>query len=87
MNYCLYTNYLHVFLFLTDFAKDSDYTVTMVDSLLDLLTGGDHTKTKKVLEEKKQLREEEEAIKAVLEVKPTDNVKIDMDQLKSLQSK
>lgn len=78
---------MHVFLFLTDFAKDSDYTVTMVDSLLDLLTGGDHTKTKKVLEEKKQLREEEEAIKAVLEVKPTDNVKIDMDQLKSLQSK
>lgn len=60
----------------------------IVDSLLDLLTGGDHSKTKRVLEEKKQLREEEEAIKTMLEVKPVpDNVKIDIDELKSLQCK
>lgn len=71
-----------------DFAKDNDYTVQIVDSLLDLLTGGDHSKTKKILEEKKQLREEEEAIKTVLEVKPApDNVKIDLDELRSLQCK
>lgn len=71
----------------TDFAKDNDYTVQMVDSLLDLLTGGEHSKTKKILEEKKRLREEEEAIKTMLEVKPIDSVKIDIDELKSLQSK
>lgn len=73
--------------FFSDFAKDNDYTVSIVDSLLDLLTGGDHSKTKKILEEKKRLREEEEAIKTMLEVKPVDNVKIDIEELKSLQSK
>lgn len=31
-----------------DFARDCDYTVYMVDSLLDLMTGGEHGKTKKV---------------------------------------
>lgn len=69
-----------------DFAKDCDYTLQMVDSLLDLLTGGDHSKTKKVLEEKKMLREEEEAIKTVLEVKPADpsQVPIDVDDLRNL---
>ncbi|KAF5291750.1 hypothetical protein FQA39_LY14238 [Lamprigera yunnana] len=69
-----------------DFAKDCDYTLQMVDSLLDLLTGGDHTKTKKILEEKKMLREEEEAIKTVLEVKPMDTnmVPIDIEELRSL---
>lgn len=57
----------------------------MVDSLLDLLTGGDHGKTKKVLEEKKMLREEEDAIKTVLETKPPETAsKIDIDDLKSL---
>lgn len=72
----------------SDFAKDNDYTVQIVDSLLDLLTGGDHSRTKKILEEKKRLREEEEAIKTVLEVKPApDNVKIDVEELRSLQCK
>lgn len=75
-----------------DFAKDCDYTLHMVDNLLDLLTGGDHGKTKKVLDEKKMLREEEEAIKTVLEtpkppVVPADSgVKIDVDDLRSLSS-
>lgn len=31
-----------------DFAKDNDYTVWLVDSLLDLLTGNEHGRTKKV---------------------------------------
>lgn len=75
-----------------DFAKDCDYTLTMVDNLLDLLTNGDHKKTKKFLEEKRRLKEEEEKIKHLLE-KPLhdgkgatniDKVKFDLDQLKSL---
>lgn len=76
----------------SDFAKDCDYTLHMVDNLLDLLTGGDHGKTKKVLDEKKMLREEEEAIKTVLEtpkppVVPADaGVKVDVDDLRSLSS-
>lgn len=32
----------------------------MVDNLLDIMTGGDHRKTKKYLEEKKKIREKEE---------------------------
>lgn len=70
-----------------DFVKDSEYATHLVDSLLDLLTGGDHSKTKKVLEENKKLREEEEAVKTMLEVKPIDAVKINVDDLKSLQGK
>lgn len=69
-----------------DFAKDCDYTLQMVDSLLDLLTGGDHSKTKKILEEKKMMREEEDAIKTVLEAKPpvSATVPVDIDDLRSL---
>ncbi|XP_076762536.1 bromodomain containing 7/9 isoform X3 [Xylocopa sonorina] len=76
-----------------DFAKDCDYTLTMVDDLLDILTGGDHRKTKKFLEEKRRLKEEEEKIKHLLEkpmqdvnrnIAPMDNVKVDIDQLKTL---
>lgn len=33
----------------------------MVDNVLDIMTGGDHRKTKRILEEKKMIREEEEA--------------------------
>jgi bromodomain-containing protein 7 len=28
-----------------DFARDSDYALHMVDELLDVLTGGEHSKT------------------------------------------
>lgn len=78
-----------------DFAKDCDYTLTMVDDLLDILTNGDHRKTKKFLEEKRRLKEEEEKIKHLLErplqdvnrnVSSThEQVKVDMDQLKTLE--
>lgn len=69
-----------------NFVKDSDYTTHLVDSLLDLLTGGDHSKTKKTLEDNKKLREEEEAVKTVMEAKPiSEAVKIDVDELKSLK--
>lgn len=40
---------------LLDFAKDHEFTVYMVDSLLDIMTGGEHSKTKKVLDERKQV--------------------------------
>jgi len=76
-----------------DFAKDCDYTLTMVDDLLDILTGGDHRKTKKFIEEKRKLREEEEKIKNILEkpiqdmnrnISSLDKVKVDIEQLKTL---
>ncbi|KAG7203201.1 hypothetical protein KM043_010307 [Ampulex compressa] len=76
-----------------DFAKDCDYTLTMVDDLLDILTGGDHRKTKKFLEEKRRLKEEEEKIKHLLEkpmqdvnrnIPALERVKVDIDQLKTL---
>lgn len=76
-----------------DFAKDCDYTLTMVDDLLDILTGGDHRKTKKFIEEKRKLREEEEKIKNILEkpiqdmnrnISSMDKVKVDIEQLKTL---
>lgn len=50
-----------------DFSKDCDYTVWMVDSLLDLLTGGEHSKTKTTLDDNKRLREEDSAVRTVLE--------------------
>ncbi|XP_008208464.3 bromodomain-containing protein 7 isoform X1 [Nasonia vitripennis] len=76
-----------------DFTKDCDYTLTMVDDLLDILTNGDHRKTKKFLEEKRRLKEEEEKIKHLLEkpiqdvnrnIPPVEKVKVDIDQLKTL---
>lgn len=76
-----------------NFAKDCDYTLTMVDNLLDLLTGGDHRKTKKVLEERRRFREEEERVRQLMESKqpshpqtPTNvnDVKIELSQLKTL---
>lgn len=45
---------------LLDFAKDSDYTTVMVDSLLDIMTSGEHRKTKKILDEKKKAKEQED---------------------------
>lgn len=37
-----------------NFTKDSDYAMTMADNLLDLMTGGDHRKTKRILDERKK---------------------------------
>lgn len=46
-----------------NFAKDSEYTLNMVDNLLDILTGGDHSKTVKLLEERRKIKEEEEKMR------------------------
>lgn len=83
-----------------DFSKDCDYTLTMVDNLLDLLTGGEHRKTKRILEERRRLREEDERIRQMLEGKQVTmqgvsdgkmhpisiqpDMKVDFDALKSL---
>lgn len=62
----------------------------MVDNLLDLLTGGEHRKTKKIIDEKRKFREEEEKIKQLMESKPAvnsannGNVKVELSQLKTL---
>ncbi|KAF7282114.1 bromodomain containing 7/9 [Rhynchophorus ferrugineus] len=68
-----------------DFVKGSDYAEHLVDSLLDLLSGGDHSKTKSTLEEGRRLKDEEEAVRTVLESTPTDTVKVNVDDLRSLQ--
>lgn len=60
--------------------------MTMVDNLLDLMTGGDHRRTKRVLEDRRRLREEEERIRQLMEPcsEPLQPVNIDFQGLKSL---
>lgn len=41
---------------LQDFVKGCDYAEHLVDSLLDLLTGGEHSKTKTTIEEGKRFK-------------------------------
>jgi len=67
-----------------DFSKDCDYTLTMVDNLLDLLTGGEHRKTKRILEERRKLREEEERIRQLLEGKPVSMQGMPDDKMQSV---
>jgi hypothetical protein len=69
-----------------DFSKDCDYTLTMVDNLLDLLTGGEHRKTKRILEERRKLREEEERIRQLLEGKPVSVQLMPDEKMHSLSS-
>jgi bromodomain-containing protein 7/9 len=69
-----------------DFSKDCDYTLTMVDNLLDLLTGGEHRKTKRILEERRKLREEEERIRQLLEGKPICLQGMSDDKIHSMSS-
>ncbi|XP_060534448.1 bromodomain-containing protein 7 [Cylas formicarius] len=68
-----------------DFVRGSDYAERLVDSLLDLLTGGDHSRTKGALEDGRRLKDEEEAVRTVLETAPVDSVKVSMEDLRSLQ--
>ncbi|CAL1261085.1 unnamed protein product [Larinioides sclopetarius] len=44
---------------LLSFVKDNDYMIQMVDDMLDNLTNGEHSRTTKILEERRALREEE----------------------------
>uniref|UniRef100_A0A0K8SQJ5 Bromo domain-containing protein n=1 Tax=Lygus hesperus TaxID=30085 RepID=A0A0K8SQJ5_LYGHE len=83
-----------------NFAKDCDYTLNMVDNLLDLLTGGEHRKAIAVIDEQRKYREEEERVRDLMESKEVpsvnetngqtdrksdcNNVKIEIEQLKTL---
>jgi bromodomain-containing protein 7/9 len=58
----------------------------MVDNLLDLLTGGEHRKTKRMLEDRRKLREEEERIRQLLEGKPVSMQLMPDEKLHSLSS-
>jgi hypothetical protein len=81
------TNLFGIFYYsILDFSKDCDYTLTMVDNLLDLLTGGEHRKTKRVLEERRKLREEEERIRQLLEGKSVSLQGMSDDKIHSMSS-
>jgi Domain of unknown function (DUF3512). len=58
----------------------------MVDNLLDLLTGGEHRKTKRILEERRKFREEEERIRQLLEGKAVSLQGMSDDKLHSLSA-
>jgi bromodomain-containing protein 7/9 len=58
----------------------------MVDNLLDLLTGGEHRKTKRILEERRKLRNEEERIRQLLEGKPVSMQGMSRDKIHSVSS-
>lgn len=73
-------------------AKVCDYTLVMVDNLLDLMTGGEYRKSKNVIDEQKKFQEEEERVRELIENKGVvnsnlsdlSNTKIEFDQLKTL---
>lgn len=93
----IFTNFLFCLCFsVLNFARDCDYTLTMVDNLLDLLTGGEHRKAKNIIDEHRRFREEEERVRELMDIKsnshvPTpssksdlSNLKIEFEQLKTL---
>jgi len=76
-----------------NFSRNCDYAMYVVDHLLDILTGNEHRKTSKYIEEMKTLRKEDElmdkAFKDVEKVSDTEEVEpksvVDFDSLKTLQ--
>jgi bromodomain-containing protein 7 len=74
---------------LIEFSKDSPYATIMVNSLLDVLTSGEHRKTMGgLLETKRQKHEDTELRQSFPDPDHPDafkNVKIDFGRLKSLQ--
>ena len=47
-----------------NFSKNCEYATIIVDNLLDILTGNEHKKTSKYIEEQKSLRSEETLVKS-----------------------
>ena len=45
-----------------NFSRNCDYAMSIVDHLLDILTGNEHRKTSKYIEEMKMLRKEDEVM-------------------------
>jgi hypothetical protein len=50
-----------------NFSRNCDYAMFIVDHLLDILTENEHRKTSKYIEEKKNLRREDEMTEKVFE--------------------
>ena len=54
-----------------NFSRNCDYAMSIVDHLLDILTGNEHRKTSRYIEEMKMLRKEDEVMDRELKnVKP-----------------
>ena len=67
-----------------NFSKNCEYATFIVDHLLDILTGNEHRKTSKLIEEQKLLRSEEAAVSAFSNADSHHQV-VDFHALKSLQ--
>lgn len=68
-----------------NFSKNCEYATFIVDHLLDILTGNEHKKTSKYVEEQKNLRLEENAVKAAFDT-DIKREAIDFESLKSLSN-
>ena len=68
-----------------NFSKNCEYATFIVDHLLDILTGNEHKKTAKYIEEEKTVRAEESAVEALFQRSGGGDTKtIDFEALKSL---
>lgn len=75
-----------------NYVRDNDYLINMVNNMLDNLTGGEHSKTMKILEEKRASKEEEtrKALKPLTENElnknsPTSILQPDIESLQTLE--
>jgi len=73
-----------------NFSRNCDYAMYVVDHLLDILTGNEHRKTSKYIEEMKNLRKEDEILDKAFKdipVESEDSTKKDVDftSLKTLE--
>lgn len=72
-----------------NFSRNCDYAMYVVDHLLDILTGNEHRKTSKYIEEMKALRKEDELLDNAFKDLPSsdesEDKKVDFDSLKTLQ--
>ena len=62
-----------------NFSRNCEYANFIVDNLLDILTGAQHSKTTKYIEEQKSIREEERFVNDSLQER------VDFESLKSLE--
>ena len=62
-----------------NFSRNCEYANFIVDNLLDILTGSQHSKTTKLIEEQKSIRDEERFVNDSLQDK------VDFESLKSLE--
>jgi len=67
-----------------NFSRNCEYATFIVDNMLDILTGEQHRKTNKYLEEQKVLRDEESAVNDAFIDEPRST--IDFESLRSLEN-